>query len=330
MNRQTLDLLICPSCRDDAAMTLSIDTESDGDVLDGTLVCTKCGTQHPIVNGIPRFVKHESDAFDNFAFEWNKWKTVQIDRLSGHHLSESRFVADSRWDKEWMKGKLILDAGCGAGRFADVAAGFGARVMACDLTGAVDACRDNTKVHGKGIDCFQASIYDLPFRQGTFDAVYCMGVIQHTSNPVRTMETLPTLLKPGGKLVYNFYERDIWPKLQIIKYALRLITPHLPIKATLALSEALVAIFFPVTSFLSQFRYIRIINHFLPICSVHLPELSREQQRTLTLLDTFDWYGPRYEIRQKHTDVMALLTRLGLQDVDGAPGLAWATKPGGG
>lgn len=330
MHTQVLDLLVCPSCRRDAPLALAAASQADGEVIDGTLVCGGCGATWPIVNGIPRFVKQESAPFDNFAFEWNRWKTVQIDRLSGHHLSETRFLADSRWTPEWMQGKLILDAGCGAGRFADVAAGLGAHVVACDLTGAVDACRDNTRVHGTGVDCIQASIYDLPFRPGAFDGVYCMGVIQHTSDPVRTMETLPAYLKPGGRLVYNFYERDWWPKLQVIKYALRLITPHLPIKTTLALSEALVAVFFPVSAFLSKIRYVRIINHFLPICSVHNPGLSRDQQRTMTLLDTFDWYGPRFEIRQDHREVRALLSRLGLDRVDSAPGLAWAVKPGGG
>jgi 2-polyprenyl-3-methyl-5-hydroxy-6-metoxy-1,4-benzoquinol methylase len=327
MHTQVLDILICPSCRTDAPLALATECETDGDVEAGTLGCAACGASYPIVNGIPRFVKQESAGFDNFAFEWNRWKTIQIDRFSGHKLSETRFLADSRWSADWIKGKRILDAGCGAGRFADVAASLGAKVVACDLTGAVDACRDNTKDHGENIDVFQASIYDLPFRAESFDAVYCMGVIQHTSDPKKTMETLPAFLKPGGRLVYNFYERDFWPKLQVVKYALRLITPHLPIKATLKLSEGLVALFFPLARFLSRIRYVRIINHFLPICAVTTPELTAEQQRTMTLLDTFDWYSPRYEIRQKHEDVAALLESLGLADVDSAVGLAWAKKP---
>jgi len=43
-----------------------------------------------------------------------------------------------------------------------------------------------------------------------------------------------------------------------------------------------------------------------------------------TLLDTFDWYAPKYEIRQKHGRVRQLLAGSGLIETDSLPGLAWA------
>lgn len=154
-----------------------------------------------------------------------------------------------------------------------------------------------------------------------------MGVIQHTPDPARTMAALPPFLRPGGRLVYNFYERGLSPRLQVVKYALRLITPRLPRRATLALSRALVAVFFPLTRLLSRIRYVRFANHFMPIAATHFAELSREQQYRWTLLDTFDWYGPRHERRQDHREVTALLEAAGLVDVAGSPGLAWARRP---
>ena len=96
---------------------------------------------------------------------------------------------------------------------------------------------------------------------------------------------------------------------------------------TLALSRALVGLFFPMTRLLSRIRYIRFANHFMPIAATHPAELTREQQYRWTLLDTFDWYGPRHEQRQDHRKVMALLENAGLVDVAGAPGLAWARRP---
>ncbi len=141
------------------------------------------------------------------------------------------------------------------------------------------------------------------------------------------MAALPPFLEPGGRLVYNFYERGLSPRLQVVKYALRLITPHLPRRITLGLSRALVGIFFPMTRLLSRIRYIRFANHFVPIAATHHAELTREQQYRWTLLDTFDWYGPRHELRQDHRKVMALLEDAGLVDIAGAPGLAWARRP---
>ncbi len=328
MHRNVLDILICPRCRSEAPLALSATEETDDGVVSGNLNCAGCGARYPITDGIPRFVAPAEDYCANFGFQWNEWRSLQIDRLAGHRLSATRFLADTRWRPSWLAGKLILDAGCGAGRFADVAAGLGARVVAVDLSTAVDACRETTAVHGGRVTCIQASLFDLPLRAGVFDAVYCMGVIQHTPDPERLMAGLPLHLKPGGRLAYNFYEEGLWRRLQVLKYGLRLITPHLPVAATLALSRFLVAAFFPLTRALGAVPKVRILNHFIPIAAVHHPSLSREQQYAWTLLDTFDWYGARYEKRQDHRRVADILRRAGLEGVEGQAGLTWGRRPG--
>ena len=159
------------------------------------------------------------------------------------------------------------------------------------------------------------------------DAVYCMGVIQHTSDPRAVIRSLPSYLKPGGQIAYNFYEEGVWRRLQVLKYALRLITPHLSVSQNLVLSEFLVGLFFPLTRRIAEIPKVRIINHFFPIASVHDAQLSLEDQRAWTLLDTLDWYGARYEKRQYHDDVAAELQDVGMSSVRSRPGLAWATKP---
>lgn len=329
-----IDILSCPSCRADAPLEASGTADAKGHIVSGELHCTACGARYPITGGVPRFVAASEDYCGNFGYQWQKWRTLQIDRLSGHHLSEQRFVGDSRWPPEWLAGKLILDAGAGAGRFSDVAAGLGARVIAVDISQAIDACRETTSVHDDtpegDVDCIQASLFDLPLREGVFDAVYCMGVIQHTPDPAALMKALPRHLKPGGRLAYNFYEEGLWRRLQVVKYGLRLITPHLPIGATLALSRFLVAVFYPLTRTLAKVRKIRILNHFIPIAAVHDPQLSAEQQRAWTLLDTFDWYGARFEKRQHHERVAAILRANGLEQVESRAGLAWGNRAGSG
>jgi len=100
------------------------------------------------------------------------------------------------------------------------------------------------------------------------------------------MALRPEWLKTGGFLAYTFYEADFWPKLQPLKWALRLVTtPHLPTAWTLSLCKILVA------------------------------ALTRDQPYAWALLDTVDWYGPRHEIRQNHLQVNAVLEERGLQQV---------------
>lgn len=332
MRADLVDILACPACHAEAPLECDAAADAGGDIIAGTLRCTKCGASYSITDGIPRFVEPEQDYCGNFGFQWQHWRSLQIDRASGHGLSEQRLLADSRWPRDWFAGKLILDAGCGAGRFSDIARALGARVVAVDISAAIDACRETTaETHaadnGGRVDCIQASLFDLPLRAGIFDAVYCMGVIQHTPDPAALMATLPKMLKPGGRIAYNFYEEGLWRRLQVIKYGLRLITPHLPVTATLALSRFLVALFFPLTRALAQIPKIRILNHFIPIAAVHDERLSVAQQRDWTLLDTFDWYGARFEKRQHHERVAAILRDAGLDGVTSEPGLAWGQKP---
>lgn len=331
MRPDLLDLLACPACGGDGSLSLKADeVAEDGDIVSGSLACPSCGGTYPIQRSVPRFVAPADDYCGNFGFQWQAWRTLQIDRLSGHTLSEDRLIADSRWPREWFRGKTILDAGCGAGRFADVAAGLGARVIGVDISAAIDACRETTTIHdskpGGRVDCLQASLFELPLKPGIFDAIYCMGVIQHTPDPASLMRGLPRYLKPGGRLAYNFYEEGLWRRLQVIKYALRLVTPYLSVETNLTLSKALVTVFYPLTRLLAKIPKVRIINHFIPIASVHDSRLTADQQHAWTLLDTFDWYGARFEQRQYHDRVAALLREAGLTGVDSAPGLCWGTQ----
>ncbi len=294
--------------------------------------CPSCNRKYQISNAIPRFVETDENYAENFGDQWQEFRTTQIDRLGGHNLSGSRLLKDTRWSPEWMSGKLILDAGCGAGRFADELAQHGARVVACDLSNATDACKQTVddpagfSANRSEVAIIQANLLAMPFKLGVFDAIHCAGVIQHTPDPARVMRTLPIYLKSNGRLFYNFYEIDPALKYQVIKYLLRRWTPSWRTRNLLAFSRWMCRILFIPSWIMSTIPVVRFFNRFLPICSVHPPDLPLRQQYDLTLLDTVDWYGPRYEIRQDHKKVAALLSEEGLDQIESAVGLAWAVK----
>lgn len=327
MRTSLLHILICPECREDAPLRLQVSAEEQGEILEGEFACAHCQARYPIRRGTPRFVAKAEDYCENFGFQWTRWKAIQIDRLEGHRLSEARFFDEVPWDREWMKGKWILDAGCGAGRFTDVAAGHGAHVVACDISDAVDACRENTRANGERVHTVQASLYALPFREGSFDAAFCFGVIQHTPDPRRTMETLPRYVRSRGLLAYDFYERTPWERPWVPHFFFRRFTPRWPARRLLAFSHLLTALFFPVGWVLSRVPLLRSLCGFLPIAIISSKELSLRTQYQWTVLDTFDWYGPRFEQRQHFREVAAQLSRLGLQDIMGRPGTVSARIP---
>jgi 2-polyprenyl-3-methyl-5-hydroxy-6-metoxy-1,4-benzoquinol methylase len=164
--------------------------------MEGDLDCERCGTSFQIINGIPRFVPVENYA-SNFGFQRNRFRQTQLDSHSGEPISRERLHASTGWDWSAMKGKRILDVGCGSGRFAEVALQAGARVVGVDYSTAVDAALDNLRAYS-GFEAVQASVYELPFSPHSFDYVYCLGVLQHTPDPAKAFMALPEQVVAGG------------------------------------------------------------------------------------------------------------------------------------
>src|SRR5690606_34845273 len=112
----------------------------------------------------------------------------QYDSENGTSLSQRRF-AETGWRPEDLKGRLVLEAGCGAGRFTRLMAEMGARLVAFDYSSAVDVSRENN-IKFSDTAFLQCDIFDMPFREGAFDFVFCHGVLQHTPNPEQAFRAL--------------------------------------------------------------------------------------------------------------------------------------------
>ncbi len=51
---QLMEILVCPMCKGDLELTVT--SEADGEVMEGTLVCKDCGERYPIEDGIPNML----------------------------------------------------------------------------------------------------------------------------------------------------------------------------------------------------------------------------------------------------------------------------------
>src|SRR5437763_1340540 len=120
MLAKLLDVLGCPGCKR-ALRCEARERSADGDILSGVLHCDACIRSFPIENGIPRFVATDNYA-DSFGYQWNQFKLEQLDSANGTRLSEQRFYSETGWTPDWMSGKWLLEAGCGAGRFLEITA----------------------------------------------------------------------------------------------------------------------------------------------------------------------------------------------------------------
>ncbi|HEV7998991.1 MAG TPA: class I SAM-dependent methyltransferase, partial [Planctomycetaceae bacterium] len=223
MKNSLLASLRCPQCK--SGLSLSEATWQSDEVEAGSLNCSGCGAAHSIVDEIPRFVPLDNYA-ENFGFQWNRFRKTQLDSHSGQTISRDRFLKSTGWTQESLAGQRVLDIGCGAGRFVEVALSCGATVFALDYSRAVDACLANFPSH-PNLHVIQGDVYALPFADECFDAIYCLGVLQHTPDPRQAFLSLPRHLKTGGRLAVDIYQGG-WRRALHTKYWVRPVTKRVP------------------------------------------------------------------------------------------------------
>src|SRR5687768_13118023 len=94
------------------------------------------GDVFPMRNGIPRFVG-KSNYADSFGAQWKKYRLTQLDSYVGFPITHDRArrcIGGELWAQ--LRGKDVLECGCGAGRFTEVLLLQGAHVTSVDLSEA--------------------------------------------------------------------------------------------------------------------------------------------------------------------------------------------------
>jgi ubiquinone/menaquinone biosynthesis C-methylase UbiE len=92
-----------------------------------------------------------------------------------------------------LQGKRVLDVGCGVGDWLKTVAALGAIPAGVDISSvAVDACRRS--LPKAELHCGPAE--ELPFRDGQFDLISCMGALEHFLNPEAALHEMVRVAKP--------------------------------------------------------------------------------------------------------------------------------------
>jgi SAM-dependent methyltransferase len=316
MRRSALDIYVCLKCGGGFQVE-SITSETSGtkEIVDGTLKCRNCCAIVPIVRHLPRFVPSESYA-DSFGFQWNRFDAIQVDSVMRNDLSRDRFYVTTGWPTR-MTSERILEAGCGAGRFTQIALETGAEVFAFDLSLAVEAAWRNN-ADSPNLSMFQASIYEIPLRKASFDKIFCMGVLQHCPDVAAAFRSLLPLLCPGGTIVIDVYElRTGFPPL---KYIVR---PILRPLGTNGIYHLLTWLIPPAFELKKAIHHIPVlgphISKLIPIGPIsHAPRLiySDEQLKQVKILSALDMYSPAYDQPQSMKTVEKWFADAGLIDVE--------------
>jgi 2-polyprenyl-3-methyl-5-hydroxy-6-metoxy-1,4-benzoquinol methylase len=288
------------------------------DVERGTSLTCDQGCQIPIVRGIPRFVPTE-DYAAAFGWQWRRFPRSQLDSHTGTTISRDRLTRCLGGSLDVVHGKRVLEAGCGAGRFTEILLDAGARVLAADLSSAVDANHANCS-RSRGYFVCQADIRDLPVAPHSFDVVLCLGVIQHTPDPEVTIAALAGYVKPGGLLAIDHYSRDypVTASRRILRSMLLKLSPKRASRIALGVTRGLLPLHRALWRDRRGFGRLRgYLARVSPVVDYYTayPELGQDLLAEWALLDTHDTLTDRYKHLRAPEEIEATLRDLGLARV---------------
>lgn len=336
MHPRLAKILACPQCH--VGLELDSSVAGDGIIRSGMLHCLKCQTSFPIRDGVPRFVRG-ADYASTFSFEWKRWRRTQFDTAT-RQTSESTFVASTGRRPDNLSGKLVLDAGCGAGRYMDVVARAGAEVVGMDLSLAVEVAQENLG-HLPNCHFIQADLCHPPFLPGTFDFICSLGVLHHTPDTQASFSGLQNLLKASGEIAIWLYPRyrlaetfryfpeqvnevlahdvnfRIGPRwqgpvgrlaksldwiMETSSALQRAFTTRLPPRWLYGLCHLAIPLY-----------YLYRIPLFYPLRLVS--KIAMDPDPEWRVLDTFDWYSPKYQWKHTYPEVKGWFEAAGLEEV---------------
>jgi len=127
-----------------------------------------------------------------------------------------------------LKGKSVLDVGCGGGILTEAMAALGARVKGIDLSEkALKVAMLHLLESRLEVNYEEISAENLAQREaGQYDALTCMEMLEHVPDPASTVSACAQLVKPGGQVFFSTINRN--PKSYLLavigaEYILRLL-----------------------------------------------------------------------------------------------------------
>jgi uncharacterized protein YbaR (Trm112 family)/ubiquinone/menaquinone biosynthesis C-methylase UbiE len=319
MRLRLLPLLACPACGGELEFArLESLPREDEDIAGGELRCRTCGKDFPIVDSIPRLLpgavrdRKVAKTRSGFGMEWLRYPGPRAE-------DRDLFLEETQLSPDACQGRLVLDGGCGMGRYARVALSLGAEVVAFDLSESLlrllDEARGNPRLH-----LVQGDLLAPPFRKGTFDVIYSQGVLHHTAAPRRAFGLLAGLVKRGGLITAWVYGTPgsfssfstnplrpgregvrrhlrlawlvVWTR-QVLSDLLRVVTTRLPQGLLYALCHPLALLgAVPVAKYLT---------------------FSVEKAYRVRLAENFDWLAPPFQSKHTKEEVRGWLEESGCE-----------------
>ena len=312
MHKKFLQYLADPHTGE--SLSLETTLEKNGDIIEGALVSKH--NRYPIVRGVPRFAGYNDDAnyTKSFGYQWNRWSKIQFD---SHNVGKKMEDATlNMWNKITgvetpdLQGRVVVDFGCGPGRFLETIRRKNGIAIGLDLSDAVEAAAENFAGDENVLVC-QGDILHPPFKKDIADGVFSIGVLHHTENPQKGFNAMTPVLKTNGWISVSVYSTggyydnffvNIWRK---IFKALWPIFGHYP---PLIYSYVTVYTFRPILKIPIVRTLIRPFLSFTPF--LNLPDIG------WSVLNTFDSVTPSNQVGITPYQTFQWFKKAGLQNIE--------------
>jgi 2-polyprenyl-6-hydroxyphenyl methylase/3-demethylubiquinone-9 3-methyltransferase len=130
----------------------------------------------------------------------DKWWDKKGELRALHEINPLRLRYVER--RMCLAGSKVLDVGCGGGILSEAVAEQGARVVGIDTSQTqIEAAKAHAAAAELDVDYRVGAIEELTAsREGSFDGIFCMELLEHVPDPGAILRSAIGLLRPGGHM----------------------------------------------------------------------------------------------------------------------------------
>lgn len=206
MRNELIEIMACPTCLGRLELRDAQYETGQAEILRGKLCCARCGYDFAIEKSVPMFgmaaensAEMRSEMDGEIKWEFTSEIESHIKWAQTSALAGEIIISNLKRKLGLKEGRLkVLDVGAGVGAFHSwQLSKHGFEVVATELCpeflSSIDYLTKDVFYDRVIADCTL-----LPFKDCSFDVVFCKELIHHIENPMRLLSEIWRVLRPNG------------------------------------------------------------------------------------------------------------------------------------